>query len=82
MEPTLRNAPGTVGDPTRTRSARISRSGRHRRPSGEAPPLPRALHTSGRWWLVATGLVLVVWTVVLSNLTTRLAVLDADQAVV
>jgi tRNA A-37 threonylcarbamoyl transferase component Bud32 len=81
VEPTLRHPP-TVTESAPTRPARVAPGRRRRRPSGEAPPLPRALHTSGRWWLVATGLVLVVWTVVVSNLTTRLVVIDADQAVV
>jgi tRNA A-37 threonylcarbamoyl transferase component Bud32/membrane-associated phospholipid phosphatase len=82
MEPTLRNAPGTVGDPARTRSARVSRSGRHRRPSGEAPPLPRTLDVSGRWWLAAAGVVLLLWTAIISNRSTALFVLSADQTVV
>jgi tRNA A-37 threonylcarbamoyl transferase component Bud32/membrane-associated phospholipid phosphatase len=82
MEPTLRNAPGTVGDPARTRSARLSRSGRHRRPSGEAPPLPRTLDVSGRWWLAAAGVVLLLWTAIISNRSTALFVLSADQTVV
>ena len=79
VEPTLRHPP-TVTEPAR--SARVAPGRGRRRPSGEAPPLPRSLHTSGRWWLVGTGLVLVVWVVVLSNLTTRLVVIDVDQAMV
>jgi membrane-associated phospholipid phosphatase/tRNA A-37 threonylcarbamoyl transferase component Bud32 len=82
MEPTLRNARVTVGDPVRTRSVRVSRSDRHRRPSGEAPPLPRTLDVSGRWWLAAAGLVLVLWTAIISNKSTGLFVLSVDQTVV
>jgi tRNA A-37 threonylcarbamoyl transferase component Bud32/membrane-associated phospholipid phosphatase len=82
MEPTLRNAPVRLGDPVRTRPARISRSGRHRRPSGEAPPLPRTLDVSGRWWLAAAGLVLLLWTAIILNPPTAVRVLTADQAVI
>src|SRR4051794_5477563 len=42
----------------------IRRVGRRRRPSGEPPPLPRHLNASGKWWLAASGLVVVVWVVV------------------
>ena len=34
--------------------------GRHRRPSGEAPPLPRELGRSGKFWLFMTGYFLSV----------------------
>src|SRR5687767_10154930 len=39
---------------------------RRRRPSGEPPPLPRELSTSGRYWLGAAGLVLLLWIVLFS----------------
>jgi membrane-associated phospholipid phosphatase len=81
VEPTLRHPP-TVIEPAPARPARVAPGRRRRRPSGQAPPLPRALHTSGRWWLAATGVVMVLWIVVLSNLRTRLVVLDVDTAVV
>jgi tRNA A-37 threonylcarbamoyl transferase component Bud32 len=34
---------------------------RHRRPSGEPPPLPRQLQRSGRWWGLAGVLLVVFW---------------------
>ncbi|MBA2625915.1 MAG: phosphatase PAP2 family protein, partial [Acidimicrobiia bacterium] len=46
----------TLGSVTRT-----ARTGRRRRPSGEAPPLPRPLNMSGRVYLVATAVVLGLW---------------------
>jgi len=70
----------TVEGPARSRSSRISRSRRRRRPSGEAPPLPRTLDTSGRYWLAATGLVLVLWVVALANTRASNYVLAFDQA--
>jgi tRNA A-37 threonylcarbamoyl transferase component Bud32/membrane-associated phospholipid phosphatase len=81
VEPTLRQPP-TVTEPAPARPVRVSPGRRRRRPSGETPPLPRALHTSGRWWLAATGVVMVLWIVVLSNVRSRLVVLDADTAVI
>jgi membrane-associated phospholipid phosphatase/tRNA A-37 threonylcarbamoyl transferase component Bud32 len=79
VEPTLRREPVTDAGPVRTRSLRISRSGRRRRPSGEAPPLPRPLST-GRYWLAATGLVVLLWVPVLSNSRTSNYVLGFDLA--
>src|SRR5689334_7696980 len=34
---------------------------RRRRPSGEPPPLPRHLAKSGKWWLAASGAVVLTW---------------------
>ncbi|TFV67201.1 UNVERIFIED_ORG: phosphatase PAP2 family protein [Bacillus sp. AZ43] len=42
----------------------IARVRSRRRPSGEPPPLPRALNASGKFWLGLSGVVLVVWVVV------------------
>jgi tRNA A-37 threonylcarbamoyl transferase component Bud32 len=81
VEPTVRQPP-TVAEPAPARPVRVAPGRRRRRPAGEPPPLPRSLRASGRWWLIGTGLVLVLWTVILSNLPTRLAVIDVDQAVV
>jgi len=79
VEPAQRRAPLTDGEPVRTRSMRISRSGRRRRPSGEAPPLPRPLST-GRYWLAATGLVVLLWVPALANSRTNNYVLSFDLA--
>jgi hypothetical protein len=37
---------------------------RRRRPSGEPPPLPRQLHTSGKRWLLLVGVVVVAGVVI------------------
>src|SRR5215211_5170540 len=42
-----------VAGPARPGTQRVRPSGRRRRPSGEAPPLPHHLQTSGVGWLVA-----------------------------
>jgi membrane-associated phospholipid phosphatase/tRNA A-37 threonylcarbamoyl transferase component Bud32 len=78
VEPTVRHSP-TIPGPA---PARPARGRRRRRPSAEPPPLPRSLHSTGRWWLVATGVVLVLWAVALSNLPTRLDIVAIDDAVV
>jgi tRNA A-37 threonylcarbamoyl transferase component Bud32 len=57
----------------------MARSGRRRRPSGEAPPLPRTLDTTGRYWLAATGLVLLLWFLALGNARTSNYILTFDQ---
>jgi tRNA A-37 threonylcarbamoyl transferase component Bud32 len=35
--------------------------GRRRRPSGEAPPLPRRLQPSTRWYVLLTGAAVILW---------------------
>src|SRR3712207_2907197 len=64
--------------PRRPAPAAIPRVRRRRRPSGEPPPLPRHLNTSGRWWLGLSGVVVLLWIVVVAtgSLTT-VDVLDA-----
>ena len=81
MEPTLRHPP-TVTEQAPVRAARIRTFGRRRRPSGEAPPLPRSLHTSGRWWLAATVVVLGLWIVIANHPATGLLVVSMDQRAV
>jgi tRNA A-37 threonylcarbamoyl transferase component Bud32 len=83
MEPTLRRLPPGVREPAvPSRPQRVSRAGRHRRPSGEAPPLPRTLNRSGRLWLVAAGAVLVLWAAIVMNQRTAQLVLVYDNRVV
>jgi membrane-associated phospholipid phosphatase/serine/threonine-protein kinase RIO1 len=60
---------------------RTLRPGRRRRPSGEEPPLPYAIDVTGRYWVLATCLVLVVWALAFSNFRFGLRVLLIDQAV-
>jgi tRNA A-37 threonylcarbamoyl transferase component Bud32/membrane-associated phospholipid phosphatase len=57
----------TVGDMTdqgRLDLTGISTSRRRRRPSGEPPALPRQLQSTGRYWLLAAGVVLLILLVV------------------
>ncbi|HWD46429.1 MAG TPA: hypothetical protein VHM23_22440, partial [Actinomycetota bacterium] len=83
MEPTAGRPPLGMGEPAvAPRPQRVTRAGRRRRPSGEAPPLPRTLNRSGRLWLIAAGAVLLLWAGVVANQRTALAVLEADHAVV
>jgi membrane-associated phospholipid phosphatase/tRNA A-37 threonylcarbamoyl transferase component Bud32 len=77
VDPTLRPASLADAEPVPNRPTRISRSGSRRRPSGEAPPLPRALIT-GRYWLAATGLVLLLWLAALASSTTNNYILASD----
>jgi membrane-associated phospholipid phosphatase/tRNA A-37 threonylcarbamoyl transferase component Bud32 len=77
VEPTLRPASLADAEPVRNRPTQISRSGRRRRPSGEAPPLPRALIT-GRYWLAATGLVLLLWLAAFASRATYNYILAFD----
>jgi tRNA A-37 threonylcarbamoyl transferase component Bud32/membrane-associated phospholipid phosphatase len=52
---------------------------RRRRPSGEPPPLPRALRASGKWWLVLACAVVAVLIVVGTINRAYLAVDVADH---
>jgi tRNA A-37 threonylcarbamoyl transferase component Bud32 len=57
----------------------VRRTRTRRRPSGEAPPLPRQLNRSGRYWLMlAGGLVVFLFVVGLSGVVTLR--LDAFEA--
>jgi tRNA A-37 threonylcarbamoyl transferase component Bud32 len=54
---------------------------RRRRPSGEPPPLPRQLQTSGRRWLVLVAVVVVAGVVIGNVRPVAVAVDVADHAV-
>ena len=82
MEPTAGRPPLGVGEPAAGRPQRVSRAGQRRRPSGEAPPLPRALNRSGRLWLTAAGAVLLLWAGIVANQRTFVLVLGIDHTVV
>jgi tRNA A-37 threonylcarbamoyl transferase component Bud32 len=74
----------SLADPVRPGAYGIRQSGRRRRPSGEAPPLPHHLQTTGVGWLV-TSVVLVVLSIVVFAGGLRglaVAVTVADVAVV
>src|SRR6266581_4963956 len=64
--------------------AKIRRSPRRRRPSGQPPPLPRHLQISGVGWLAAAVVLLVVSVVVFAGglRGPAVAVTVADDAVV
>jgi tRNA A-37 threonylcarbamoyl transferase component Bud32 len=80
VDPTTPRRATTTGRHALVQRSRISRHRRRRRPSGEAPPLPRTLNTTGRAWLIATILVLLVWVIALANRRTAVAILTADLA--
>jgi tRNA A-37 threonylcarbamoyl transferase component Bud32 len=83
MEPTAQRPSFPAGEPVAGRPQRVSAlGGQRRRPSGEAPPLPRPLNRSGRIWLVAAGGILLLWAGLISNQGTAVRVLELDHAVV
>jgi tRNA A-37 threonylcarbamoyl transferase component Bud32/membrane-associated phospholipid phosphatase len=84
MEPTARRPAVAAGEPgVAGRPQRVSAlGGQRRRPSGEAPPLPRALNRSGRIWLAAAGAILLVWAGLVANPDTAARMLIADHGVV
>ncbi|MGY1590463.1 phosphatase PAP2 family protein [Geodermatophilus sp. SYSU D00708] len=63
----LPHAASEAGPARRPGPPAIQRVRRRRRPSGEPPPLPRHLNTSGRWWLGLSAGVVVAWSVVLAT---------------
>jgi tRNA A-37 threonylcarbamoyl transferase component Bud32/membrane-associated phospholipid phosphatase len=58
---TLPPAVTATGPAARPEPPALRRVGSRRRPSGEPPPLPRHLNASGKWWLAASGAVVLVW---------------------
>ncbi|HKA67745.1 MAG TPA: phosphatase PAP2 family protein [Actinomycetes bacterium] len=59
----------------------VTRARPRRRPSGEPPPLPRELQTSGKWWLGLAAAVLVFWVVVAVTRRTAVSVDVLDNRV-
>jgi tRNA A-37 threonylcarbamoyl transferase component Bud32 len=83
MEPTAQRPSFPAREPVAGRPQRVSlRGGQRRRPSGEAPPLPRPLNRSGRIWLIAAGGILLLWAGLVSKQGTAMRVLALDHAVV
>jgi tRNA A-37 threonylcarbamoyl transferase component Bud32 len=64
--------------PTASTAARVRRK---RRPSGEPPPLPRQLHTSGKGWLLLVGVAVVAGVLVGNVQPTAVAADVIDHAV-
>jgi tRNA A-37 threonylcarbamoyl transferase component Bud32 len=64
--------------PSVTRGAR---TGRRRRPSGEAPPLPRPINASGRFYLSMTAVVLALWVLLLAVEPAFVAMTRVDVAI-
>jgi membrane-associated phospholipid phosphatase/tRNA A-37 threonylcarbamoyl transferase component Bud32 len=59
--------PGAIAGKLNSSAAEtITRTRRRRRPSGEPPPLPRRLNTSGRFWLGLVGAMVVFWVVIIA----------------
>jgi membrane-associated phospholipid phosphatase/tRNA A-37 threonylcarbamoyl transferase component Bud32 len=52
---------GSLGSRRRLNLGGLTLAGRRRRPSGEKPPLPRDLRTSGRLWIGLGALMTVLW---------------------
>ena len=84
MDSSSRQGLPSVASPLRPGAHEVRRSGRRRRPSGEAPPLPHHLHTTGVGWLVASvllvGLSIVIFAGGLRGPAVTVTV--ADDAVV
>jgi membrane-associated phospholipid phosphatase/tRNA A-37 threonylcarbamoyl transferase component Bud32 len=66
MTTTSGDAPGILEDQTLPLPAGTRRARRRRRPTGAAPPLPRALQASGVGWLVAAVALVMVSLLVLA----------------
>ena len=80
MDSSSRQVLPSVAGPMRPGAHGVRQSGRRRRPSGEAPPLPHHLQTSGVGWLVASvvlvALSIVVFAGGLRGLAVAVTVLD------
>jgi tRNA A-37 threonylcarbamoyl transferase component Bud32/membrane-associated phospholipid phosphatase len=53
MDATPRQVPSGGLGPTAPDWVDVGRTGRRRRPTGQSPPLPRSLETTGVWWAAA-----------------------------
>src|SRR5215212_2636423 len=84
MDSTPRQVLPEVAGPTHRGVHQVRPSGRRRRPSGEAPPLPHHLQTSGVGWLVALVVLVVLSIAVFGGglQGPAVAVTVADDAVV
>jgi tRNA A-37 threonylcarbamoyl transferase component Bud32/membrane-associated phospholipid phosphatase len=84
MEPTARRPAVSVGEPAGAgRPQRASAlGGQRRRPSGEAPPLPRTLNRSGRIWAAGAAATLLLWAGLVANPDTAARMIVLDHAVV
>src|SRR5688500_3561570 len=61
----------------------VSRSStkRRRRPSGEPPPLPRSLRSTGVYWLGMLGLLVLGWMVIAASFSASMKATEFDTAV-
>ncbi len=79
-------APGDLGQtatttPAPSRGRALRRERRRRRPTGGAPPLPRSLGTTGKWWLVALVAFAAMICLLLVSSGARRAVDRVDAAI-
>jgi len=78
--PSARSAGLAAGTQSAGTQSTVTRARPRRRPSGEPPPLPRRLHTSGKWWLAlaVAGFVFLALMAVTRNsgILLNVAVLD------
>jgi membrane-associated phospholipid phosphatase/serine/threonine-protein kinase RIO1 len=59
----------------------VVRAHPRRRPSGEPPPLPRRINTSGKWWLALALAVVLLWVLAATTRATAMRLDVVDHAV-
>jgi membrane-associated phospholipid phosphatase/serine/threonine-protein kinase RIO1 len=59
----------------------VVRAHRRRRPSGEPPPLPHRINSSGKWWLTLALAVVLLWVLAATTRTTAMRLDAVDHAV-
>jgi membrane-associated phospholipid phosphatase/serine/threonine-protein kinase RIO1 len=59
----------------------VVRAHPRRRPSGEPPPLPRRINTSGKWWLTLALAVVLLWVLAATTRSTAMRLDAIDHAV-